>query len=138
MNTPHADVKLFTREEAEKTLPLVKVIVRDIVNDYDLFNRKSQELNAVSARMTARPNKEDLRRQQELEEEVGAVKKRIAEAALELEELRIELKDCQLGLVDFPAKVGDDIAFLCWKYGEDKIGFWHGLSEGYAGRKPLH
>ena len=135
--TPSSDVKLFTREEAEKTLPLVRVIVRDIVQDYDTFNRKSQVLNAVTARMTAKPTKDDLREQQVLEEEVGGIKKRIAEAALELEKLGIELKDCQLGLVDFPAKVGDDVAYLCWKYNEDKIAFWHGLSEGYAGRKPL-
>ncbi|MBI2920084.1 MAG: DUF2203 domain-containing protein [Planctomycetes bacterium] len=136
-NPPGADVKLFTRDEAEKTLPLVRVIVRDIVGDYDVFNRKSQELSAITARMAARPTKEDLKVQQELEDEVGALKKRIAEAALELEELGIELKDCQLGLVDYPSKIGDDIGYLCWKFNEDKIAFWHGLSEGYAGRKPL-
>ncbi len=131
------DVKLFSREEADKTLPLVRVIVRDIVTDYDVYTKKSQELNAITARMAAKPTKDDLKSQQGIEEEVGVVKKRIAEAAMELEKLGIELKDCQLGLVDFPAKVGGDIAYLCWKYDEPKIGFWHGLSEGFTGRKPL-
>lgn len=132
-----ADVKLFTRDEAEKTLPLVRVIVRDIVTDYDVYTKKSQELNAITARMASKPSKDDLRAQQQLEEEVGAVKKRIAEAAMELEKLGIELKDCQLGLVDYPAKIGEDIAYLCWKYDEPKIGYWHGLSEGFTGRRPL-
>lgn len=132
-----ADVKLFTRDEAEKTLPLVRVIVRDIVADYEVYTKKSQELNAITARMAAKPSKEDLRIQQVLEEEVGSLKKRIAEAAMELEKLGIELKDCQMGLVDYPAKIGEDIAYLCWKYDEAKIGFWHGLSEGFTGRKPL-
>ncbi|MEK7469300.1 MAG: DUF2203 domain-containing protein [Planctomycetota bacterium] len=132
-----ADVKLFTKEEADKTLPLVRVIVRDIVTDYDVYTKKSQELNAITARMAAKPTKDDLRSQQTLEEEVGVVKKRIAEAAMELEKLGIELKDCQLGLVDFPAKVNGDIAYLCWKFDEAKIGFWHGLSEAFIGRKPL-
>jgi hypothetical protein len=136
-NSPGAEIKLFTRDEADKTLPLVRVIVRDIVADYDVFSKKSQELNAITARMATKPSKEDLRVQQELEDSVGAVKKRIAEAALELEELGIELKDCQLGLVDFPSKIGDEIAYLCWKYNEEKIAFWHGLSDGFNGRKPL-
>ncbi|KAF0244081.1 MAG: hypothetical protein FD180_2846 [Planctomycetota bacterium] len=132
-----ADVKLFTREEADKTLPLVRVIVRDIVTDYDVYTKKQQELNAITARMAAKPTKDDLRFQQTLEDEVGVVKKRIAEAAMELEKLGIEIKDCQLGLVDFPAKVSGDIAYLCWKFDEAKIAFWHGLSEGFTGRKPL-
>ena len=75
--------------------------------------------------------------QQALEEEVGAVKKRIAEAAMELEKLGIELKDCQLGLVDFPAKVGGDIAYLCWKFDEPRIDWWHEIDAGFGGRQPL-
>jgi hypothetical protein len=46
-------------------------------------------------------------------------------------------KDLSLGLVDFPHRRGDDVVNLCWKYGEQEIRFWHGLDEGYAGRKPL-
>lgn len=134
---PGTDVKLFTKDEADRTLPLVRVIVRDIVTDYDVYTKRSQELNAITARMAAKPTKDDLKSQQSLEEEVGVVKKRIAEAAMELEKLGIELKDCQMGLVDFPAKIGGDIAYLCWKYDEARIAFWHGLSEGFAGRRPL-
>jgi hypothetical protein len=136
-DAPDVHVRLFTREEAEKTLPLVKAIVRDIVADFEAFNRKSQELNAMAAKAPAKPSKDDATAQQSLEEEVAGMKRRIAAAALELDELGIELRDCQLGLVDFPAKIGEDIAYLCWKFGEDNIRFWHGLSEGYAGRKLL-
>ncbi len=50
-------------------------------------------------------------------------------------------KDLELGLVDFPARLpeimGEQTVHLCWKYGETAVGFWHGLDEGYAGRKPL-
>ena len=45
-------------------------------------------------------------------------------------------KDLDLGLVDFPARLGQREVNLCWKYGEREIKFWHGLDEGYAGRKP--
>lgn len=50
-------------------------------------------------------------------------------------------KDLDLGLVDFPGLVpevmGEETVNLCWKYGEDRVRFWHGLDEGYARRKPL-
>src|SRR5262245_10392914 len=45
-------------------------------------------------------------------------------------------KDLEMGLVDFPARLGQREVNLCWKYGEREIRFWHGLDEGYAGRKP--
>lgn len=133
----NTDVRLFTREEAEKTLPLVRVIVRDIVRDYEEYTRKSQELNARTVRQSAAITKEEMKALHELEEVVGALKKRIAEAGMELDKLGIELKDCQLGLIDFPTKIGNEVAYLCWKHGEEHIGFWHGLSEGYPGRRPL-
>jgi hypothetical protein len=41
------------------------------------------------------------------------------------------------GLLDFPARRGDEDVLLCWKLGEDEIAYWHGLEEGFAGRKPL-
>jgi hypothetical protein len=46
-------------------------------------------------------------------------------------------KDLELGLVDFPHRRGGEVVNLCWKYGEREVRFWHGLDEGYAGRKPL-
>jgi len=47
------------------------------------------------------------------------------------------IKDLALGLVDFPHVRDGREVNLCWKYGERDIRFWHGLDEGYAGRKPL-
>jgi hypothetical protein len=46
-------------------------------------------------------------------------------------------KDLGLGLVDFPHLRRGEEVHLCWKYGEEAIRFWHGVDEGYAGRKPL-
>ena len=46
-------------------------------------------------------------------------------------------KDLGMGLVDFPFLMDDQEVNLCWRFGETKVRFWHGLDEGYAGRKPL-
>jgi hypothetical protein len=54
-----------------------------------------------------------------------------------IESLGVELKDLELGLVDFPAERGGRRVLLCWQYGEPEVAFWHGADEGFAGRKPL-
>jgi hypothetical protein len=48
-----------------------------------------------------------------------------------------QIKSLEEGLLDFPALRGDEEVLLCWKLGEDEIAYWHGLEEGFAGRKPL-
>lgn len=65
----------------------------------------------------------------------------LADAAIacvqRLEELGVELKDLDMGLLDFPAvRDGEDV-LLCWRVGEESVAFWHGLEDGFAGRKPI-
>ena len=47
------------------------------------------------------------------------------------------IKDTDTGLVDFYSKQGDDLIMLCWKFGEDRIKFWHPVSTGFSKRKPV-
>jgi hypothetical protein len=54
-----------------------------------------------------------------------------------LEELGVVVKDLDLGLLDFPSEREGEEVLLCWHVGEDSVAFWHGLEEGYAGRKPI-
>ncbi|MGH2400398.1 MAG: DUF2203 domain-containing protein [bacterium] len=63
---------------------------------------------------------------------------RLEEVMEGLEKIGCVVRDPNLGLVDFPALAGGTEVFLCWRIGEDAIGYWHGTTEGYAGRKPLH
>jgi hypothetical protein len=61
----------------------------------------------------------------------------IAECADHINAAGAEVKSLEEGLLDFPAKRGDEDVLLCWKLGEDEIRYWHGVDEGFAGRKPL-
>jgi len=47
------------------------------------------------------------------------------------------LKDIDLGLLDFPSRLGDEPIYLCWKAGEPYVAYWHGLDEGLSARKSL-
>ena len=51
--------------------------------------------------------------------------------------LGVLVKDVDAGLVDFPALREGEEVLLCWHLGEDEIGYWHGLEDGFAGRRPL-
>lgn len=63
--------------------------------------------------------------------------RRMEEAMLAIREIGCELKDIDLGLLDFPALRENHEVYLCWRYGEDRIRFWHEMDEGFAGRQPL-
>lgn len=71
------------------------------------------------------------------QEHFGKLVKDLEAAVTELHDRGIVLRDLDTGLIDFPSlREGQEI-FLCYLLGEDQIGFWHGIDEGYAARKPL-
>jgi hypothetical protein len=76
----------------------------------------------------------------DLREAVEAIQREasaIAECADRISAAGAEIKSLEEGLLDFPAKRGDEDVLLCWKLGEEEILYWHGVEEGFAGRKPL-
>lgn len=54
-----------------------------------------------------------------------------------IQEMGIEIKDINTGLIDFPAERDGRVVYLCWRYGEGEIEYWHDLDAGFAGRQPL-
>ena len=74
----------------------------------------------------------------------GADGRRFGEAALrfsrglaQLERWNVIVRDLDTGICDFPARRGDRDVFLCWRVGEERIGWWHELEAGFQGRRPL-
>ncbi len=61
----------------------------------------------------------------------------MAQAVQDIEQNGCLFKDLELGLVDFPAQVGDEEIYLCWQYGEKEIGYFHRQTEGFSGRRPI-
>jgi hypothetical protein len=66
-----------------------------------------------------------------------AAESQLARSVEALLALGVQVKDVRIGLVDFPSLRDGEEVLLCWRVGEDDVAFWHGLDEGYAGRKPL-
>lgn len=115
------DVKYFTPKEANKTLPLVKQIVRDILDC------------AVKIKSIA----ELLDSEIEDNPEIKNLSVQIQKYMNELEEIGCSYKDWSfdVGLVDFPSVIDGKDVLLCWRSDEKEILYYHGLLEGFSGRK---
>ena len=129
--------RLFTVEQANACLPLVRSIVADMVLlARDLLDRRQRLDQVALGRKSSKGDfyGEELR---QMEEELEKDLERLNGYAEELRELGVEPKGATEGLVDFPAMIDGKLVYLCWKYNEPEVLFWHGLEAGFAGRQSL-
>ena len=134
---PFAGRKLFTVEQANAALPLVRAIVQDLVNlSRDVIERR-QRVSALLARRDR--NASDIYGQElaQTEAELDLDAQRLQEYVEELRQLGVEPKSGPDGLVDFPAMMDGRPVLLCWKLGEPEVLHWHDLDAGFLGRQPL-
>jgi hypothetical protein len=128
-------VKVFSAAEANCTLPLVGRIVRDIVAEHPRWRElvAQYEIAALSARPEWGESAELVR----LRGEIDAAARRIDGFVRELDEVGCHLKSYEDGTVDFYARHQDRLVFLCWRLGEETVGYWHEMNGGFTGRQPL-
>jgi hypothetical protein len=127
-------MQLFTVDHANRTLPLVRRIVEDIVREHRRWQEAIVELDLLVSGVRA-----DLPdpRATTLEREIQAIAQDIDQFQGELESLGIQLKDRRIGLIDFPSEMDGRRVLLCWRLGEPAVQYWHDEHTGYAGRQPL-
>jgi len=126
--------KLFTVEEANRSLTLLRPIVQDIMS-------KMQHAQAIQEQV--KRTKNQLLSEKKETEVLSAL--RDAEQLLneieyhmkELESIGVMLRDFTYGLVDFPAMINGTQAYLCWKFDEASVAYWHEANVGFEGRQPL-
>lgn len=126
-------MQLYTVDRANRTLPLVRRIVEDIVREHERWQDAIARLDLL---MATNSDTVDLRTVA-LEREVQTIARDIDAFQGELEALDIQLKDRRLGLVDFPTELDGRRVLLCWRLGEPSVQYWHDEEAGYAGRQPL-
>jgi hypothetical protein len=140
MTAQAAHAKAFTVDAANRTLPLVKAIVADIVQLYrDVSERKDriELLQRRRANLPPRQNDPYADEVDHIQQDLDREIQRLQGYVDELVGLGVELKDPRTGLVDFPAMIDGHDAYLCWQLGEPQVEFWHTLDSGYSNRQPL-
>jgi hypothetical protein len=129
--------RTFTLEEANAALVELRPIVERMVQhrrNLSAAQHRQAELVTRIAGNGGDMQPSDLREAAATIEREAAA---IADCADRINDVGAQVKSLEEGLLDFPAQRGDDEVLLCWKLGEDRIRYWHGVDEGFAGRKPL-
>jgi hypothetical protein len=119
--------EILSVEEARKRLPRVKAALERLMQT----TREIRALQRESEGVQEEERKEVLR------EVMAAREEKWREELAQLNGLGAYLKDPDTGLIDFYTWMDGEIAFLCWRHGEEKLEWWHGLEEGFRGRKRL-
>jgi hypothetical protein len=129
-------VKLFTVDQAEKALPLVRRIVGDIVRSFE--EREKRLKDRAKLGETPNPGSQAEETALKLEREADQFEDEIRRYHEELQLIGVELKDFQHGLVDFFSRYEGRIVYLCWKLNEgERLAWWHDLHSGFRGRQPI-
>jgi hypothetical protein len=130
--------RFFTPEEVDQLIPALTELMESLMAAH-------REVLAVRGRLKAEQDRVAMTGGALLDQQawraerrrLEALAARVAAGAEEVGRLGGVIKDLELGLVDFLHRREGRVVNLCWKYGERAVRWWHGLDEGYAGRKPL-
>jgi hypothetical protein len=128
----------FTLEEAQSLLPVLESLLRTAIDGKKLIEAVDAELQDLAHRVFLSGGLlvnivQVARRKAEREKTIQRVKDTLAE----IDATGVQVKDLDIGLLDFPCQVDGRTLLLCWKLGEKGITHWHDTGEGFAGRKPI-
>jgi hypothetical protein len=130
--------RTFTLGEAQTLLPVLESLLRTAIEGKKLMEQVEGEMQALNHRIflnggthvdvvaTARRKAQRVKAEQ-----------RAKDALAEIDSIGVQVKDLDIGLLDFPCEVEGRVVLLCWKMGEPSITHWHSTDEGFAGRKPI-
>lgn len=130
--------KFFTLQQAERILPDVEAAIREAISGKAEYERMEAEWQGVSQRVAilggVRVDRAQLAEQKSRRETAARA---LQKAVERVHEFGCLVKDLDIGLIDFPTLFQGEEVYLCWKLGEPRIQFWHGVTEGFRGRKPI-
>ena len=129
--------RYFTADEANDALQDVRPLTEELVGHRRALVELQELQSSLTERIAGNGGNVDPRALQDLQERFEEEVAGIARCVARIHESGALVKDLDQGLIDFPARREGVDVLLCWRLGEDEISYWHGLDEGFSGRKPL-
>jgi hypothetical protein len=127
-------VKLFTLSEANALLAVVRPMLEELAQSKRGLDATKESLQRITPKMRENGHRQEaLGLERQLEQLVD----RLSHGIHEIERMGIEIKDLDVGLIDFPSLHRGRVIYLCWHLGEGEIAYWHEISTGFAGRRPI-
>jgi hypothetical protein len=129
--------RTFTPEEANAALAEVRPLVERMVAARAALLEAQRRQAELVARVASNGGGFSPPDVSAVAAEVQQTSAELVAVVDELQELGVQVKDLDRGLVDFPCVHRGRVVLLCWELGEDEVAYWHGADEGFAGRRPL-
>jgi len=130
--------RFFTLPEAESILPDVASTIREAISLKQQYEKTEAEWQSFSQRVAVMGGVQVDRAQfLERKNRRQEVARDLQQTIEKIQEFGCVVKDLDIGLIDFPTLLNGEEVYLCWKLGEPGIQFWHGVDEGFRGRKPI-
>ncbi len=130
--------RTFTYQEASMLLPVLESLLKAAMDGKKQIEEIDKQFEAVSTRVFLNGGtKLNIVRLIRQKAEREKATQKVKDAIAEIDATGVQVKDLDVGLLDFPCAVDGNIILLCWKRGEKSITHWHGVDEGFAGRKPI-
>jgi hypothetical protein len=128
----------FTLAEAQSLIPRVDTLLRDAVSLKSDYQEADEVIQATAHRVSMMGGViVDRDRAIDNKNRRDSVMTKLRAAIDEVQEIGCVIKDLDTGLIDFPTLLRGVEVYLCWKLGEPAIGYWHGVEEGFRGRKAI-
>ena len=129
--------RIFTPQEANAALDELRPLVEAMVAAKHVLDEAQEQRDDLTRRIAGNGGGIPPAELAAREAEVDTAATELAGAIGKVQAMGVLVKDLDSGLVDFPAKRDGEDILLCWQLGEDEVAYWHGLEDGYAGRRPL-
>ncbi len=131
-------MKTFTLEEAESLLPILESLLRTSIEGKKVIESLEEEYSEFRHRVFLNGGMTlDIREAARKRATYDKTVQQVRDAVAEIHAIGVQVKDLDIGLLDFPCEVDGEIVLLCWKYGEQGISWYHSVESGFAGRKPI-
>jgi hypothetical protein len=131
-------MKTFTLDQAHRLLPVLKSLLKRSMEGKQLIDQVEKEQQDLRHRILLSGGLSvDIPALSHRRAQRDKALQEIKDAVAEIASIGVQVKDLDIGLLDFPCALEDEVVLLCWRYGEEKIQYWHGLEEGFKGRKPI-
>lgn len=131
-------MKTFTLDEAQSLLPVLEALLKRAIDSKAAAEEIESELSDLSRRIYVSGGMHvDVTKIAAQRKAMGGHELRARETVSEIDEIGVQLKDLDIGLLDFPCRIEDEVVLLCWKMGEESIDFWHTEDAGFRGRQPV-
>lgn len=130
--------RYFTRDQAERLLPKIERIIREALSLKAEFQESDEALQVTTRDIMMRGGMTmDRDKILKVRESRDSSATKLNAALEAIQEEGCQVKDLDIGLLDFPTLYQGEEVLLCWRLGETRIEYWHGIEEGFRGRKPI-